>query len=139
MKITFRKYVEKQNVSIGKVVKVHKIAHAVFILFSCHLHSIKFNAASPCGPALGKPYWLMVSAVLASPVLAGGVSNETLIKRFYAANLACNGIHNGCPARDHIIAQLEARGYCFVGTSMADLHCEYAGSRALCAQMRGTE
>jgi hypothetical protein len=28
------------------VVKVHKIAHAVFILFSCHLHSIKFNAAS---------------------------------------------------------------------------------------------
>jgi hypothetical protein len=53
MKITFRKYVEKQNVSIGKVVKVHKIAHAVFILFSCHLHSIKFNAASPCGAALG--------------------------------------------------------------------------------------
>ena len=47
MKITFRKYVGKQNVSIGKVVKVHKIAHAVFILFSCHLHSIKFNAASP--------------------------------------------------------------------------------------------
>jgi hypothetical protein len=30
-----------------KGVKVHKIAHAVFILFSCHLHSIKFNAASP--------------------------------------------------------------------------------------------
>ena len=53
MKITFRKYVEKQNVSIGKVVKVHKIARAVFILFSCHLHLIKFNAASSCGPALG--------------------------------------------------------------------------------------
>jgi hypothetical protein len=29
------------------VVKVHKIAHAVFILFSGHLHSIKFNVASP--------------------------------------------------------------------------------------------
>ena len=53
MKITFMKYVEKQNVSIGKMVKVHKIARAGFILFSCDLHSIKFNAASPCGPALG--------------------------------------------------------------------------------------
>ena len=49
MKITFRKYVEKQNVGIGKAVKVHKIAHAVFILFSRHLHSIKSNAASPAG------------------------------------------------------------------------------------------
>jgi L-alanine-DL-glutamate epimerase-like enolase superfamily enzyme len=47
MKITFRKYVEKQSVGIGKVVKVHKIAHAVFILFSCHLRSIKFNAVLP--------------------------------------------------------------------------------------------
>ena len=53
MKIIFSKYVEKQDVRIGKVVKVHKIAHAVFILFSRHLHSIKFNASSPCGPALG--------------------------------------------------------------------------------------
>lgn len=84
-----------------------------------------------------KPYWLTVSVVLAVPVLAGGVSTEALMKRFYAANLACNGIHNECPPRDRIIAQLEARGYCFVGTSMADLHFEYAGSRALCAQMRG--
>ena len=53
MKITFRKYAEKQNVSIGRAVKVHKIAHAVFILFSRHLDSIRFNAASPCGPAIG--------------------------------------------------------------------------------------
>ena len=52
MKITFRKYVEKQNVSIGKVVKVHKIAHAIFTLFSRHLHSIKVNVASSCGAAL---------------------------------------------------------------------------------------
>jgi hypothetical protein len=52
MKIIFRKYVEKQNEIIGKVVKVHKIAHAVFTLFSCHLHSIKFNATLSCCAAL---------------------------------------------------------------------------------------
>jgi hypothetical protein len=34
------------------VVKVHKIAHAVFTLFSRHLHSIKVNAASSYGAAL---------------------------------------------------------------------------------------
>jgi hypothetical protein len=43
MKITFGNYVEKQNVRIGKVVKAHKIAHAVFTHFSCHLRSIKIQ------------------------------------------------------------------------------------------------